>query len=97
MERRRARQASSAEVRYMVAAARLYESQRTAAAQQQVVDRQSRQIDALRRQLDEITEMHHCYMMSHAMRDSERFDQAVARAREALTSGFGDFAETEPR
>lgn len=84
----------------MVAAARLYESQRTVTAQQQVLNRQSRQIDALRRQLDEITEMHHCYMMSHAMRDSERFDQAVARAREALTSGFGDFgdfAETEPR
>lgn len=97
MGRRRARQASSSEIRYLVVAARLYESQRTVERLEATIKRKTRQIDALRGQMDEITEMHHCYMMSHAMRDSERFDQAVARAREALTSGFGDFAETEPR
>lgn len=95
MERRKARQRNAVEVRYLATAARLYESQRTVERQQAVIDRQARKIDALRGQLDEFKELHHAYMRSHALEDSERFLGAVQRARDWITSGYGDFADTE--
>ena len=63
--------------------------------QQVVIDRQARKIDALRGQLDEFKELHHAYMRSHALEDSEKFLVAVQRARDWMASGYGDFADTE--
>ncbi|TXH82369.1 MAG: hypothetical protein E6Q74_05305 [Pseudoxanthomonas sp.] len=95
MERRRARQGQSAEIRYLVVAARLYESQRTVERHEATIKRKTRQIDALKEQLDQIKELHHAYMRSHALGDSERFLNAVQQARDWLASGYGDFADTE--